>query len=250
MKSFWNFWTVSAAIAILLILVFLGYYFGLFGGDQPATSATTVTKNGKPVSIEMQLEQKDCEIKRLSDLLKASEANLETANATIATLMENCGKKIVYQKAPASSKSSATKVGSGNPDSGGGSLKITKTTESDADYDVSINSVQKSKVKVEFNEVKFCVRLGEQFWPHLAVNQGKEFPEIVDNGLGGFDLFILPSGSIGSTGKTYGITEDGVYWIAVSELVDWSQFDPYFLGAKGFFEKAKKSGNYWILPSK
>jgi hypothetical protein len=238
-----NFW-IAAGVVALLIIAFLIWILWPFGASDEASM--TVTKNGKPVTIEMQLQQKDSEIKRLSDLLKASEASLETANSTIATLMENCGKKIVYEKAPAS-KGGATKVSSGNPGAGsGGSLKITKTTEPEADYDVSINSVQKSKVKVEFNEVKFCVRLGEQFWPHLAVNQGKEFPEIVDNGLGGFDLFILPSGSIGSTGKTYGITEDGIYWIADSEVSDWSQFTPYILGAKGFFVKAQKSGNYWI----
>ncbi len=238
-RTFW----IMIGVIVLLILGFVAY--SLWWPSE--NDGSTDKKVGKKETVEMQLKSKDCEIDKLYALLEARDSSIAQGQRTIALLIENCnGKKTggSPMKAPVATKTGTTKVSSGNP--AGGSLQITKTTEPEADYNVNINSTPKSKVRLEVNEVKFCVKLGEQYWPHLAVNLGKEFPEIVDNGIGGFDLFILPSGSVGSTGKPYGIADDGTYWIAASELTEWAQFTPYILGGKGFFVKATRSGDYWI----
>lgn len=228
------------AVSIVLFFAFAWWLYSQFKDDSAAVKEAATTESTTSAALA-------CENEKLKEQVATLLTSSEEKDKTIALLVENCCKKTTTYTKPAAP--APAKVSSTSPVVGG--AKTTKkTVEPEADYDVNITSVPKSKVSIDINEQKFCVRLGDQFWPHLAVNLGKEFPEIVDNGIGGFDLFILPAGSIGSTGKNYGIAEDGTMWIAVSELADWEQFPPYFLSSKGFFVKAEKSGDYWILRNK
>lgn len=235
MRKNWLLWLVIAVVLIAIAF----WVFSPYKNEKAAVKEAVTTESATSAAMA-------CENEKLKEQLATALASLEQANKTILILVENCGgKKTTTYTRPAAPAPTPAKKATTSPIVGG-SKTTKKTVEPEADYDVNVTSVPKSKVTIDINEQKFCVRLGDQFWPHLAVNQGKEFPEIVDNGIGGFDLFILPSGSIGSTGKNYGITEDGVMWIAVSELSDWAQFTPYILISKGFFVKAERSGNYWI----
>lgn len=234
-------------VGIVVLLAILWWAFGPYGRVRNSSS----NKDGATVStgntgLPGGLTAKDYEIRDLEKDLATCKGELEQANNTIALLSECCGKKTVaYTKPPSTNKNIGTGGGSGTS----GSNKNVQTPE--ASYNVNQNAVPKSRVTLDINEQKFCIRLGTQFWPHLAVNNAKEFPELVDNKIGGFDLFILPAGSVGSTGKTYGISEDGTAWIEVAELADWSQYTPDFLDSRGTWitgERVNTNGKeYWVI---
>ena len=236
-----TFWLVLGIIVVILLL-FLGYL--LFYADK--TAGDKVKTNYTLKEAVAVISERDFEIQSLNNRISTLNGQITEKDQQIADLIKTCTGKTVYLKAktPASS-------GSGNANSANGlkSANISRSTgntEQDAEYLLKTNSVPKSKVTIEINEVKFCVRLGKFYWPHLAVLELKEeFPEIVANDDKGYDLFILPFGTIGSTGKDYGIAEDGTYWIKKSRLTHWPE-NPYFINKNGDWLTGVEEGEYWV----
>ena len=242
-----TFWWIAGSVVLVILLYFAYLLFWPFWGSASDSSSKTSTEVNQrdytPKVVDAALAEKDFEIQQLKNSISVLNGQITEKDQQISDLIKNCTGKTKYL--PAKSTSSN---GSGNTNPV--NLKSAKTDtpqtkEVEAEYLTKQNSVPKSKVQIEVNEIKYCIRLGNLFWPHLAVNQGEEFPEIVDNGVGGFDLFLLPSGTIGSSGKDYGITEDFTFWIKKSRLTSWPE-TPYFLNKSGIFVKGQESGEYWI----
>lgn len=240
-----TFWVIAGVVIVIILLV-LAFLFW-------PVSDSKSDSNGKPVSTESMIQKKDLQIAKLEAELSGKDALLEEKDNTIALIIKNCEGKTYYKSSGAGNSKPAGNNGSNsgnvkpvNTGNGGGnSGGSTINKEPEAEYLTQQNSVPKSKVRIEINEQKFCIRLGDLFWPHLAVNLGEEFSEIVDNGIGGFDLYILPAGTVGSNPKGYGITEDFTFWIKKSRLTSWPE-TPYFLNKSGIFVKGQESGEYWI----
>ena len=111
-----------------------------------------------------------------------------------------------------------------------------------ANYNTETSAVDKSGFNRKISEEKLCFRFGSEargwnHFPHLAVMDGLKFPELVDNKIGGYDLFIFPTGSVGD--KDYGISADGTRYIKKSMI------DKYITMYGGSVEGLDNSG-VWI----
>ena len=249
-------WVVVGVI-VLLVALFLLYLAWPIGGSR-------TSKEGlKTESNEVALAKKDCEIRDLNMTVTAKDSLLAQNGRTIALLIKTClGKSSgsgsgrpsnrSYTAAP---KTSGNSGNSGNANGGGG-LKSSQTSQpsSDAEYKTVLTAEQKSKVVIQKGEVKFCVKLAERvFYPYIAVQDGKQFDELVSNGIGGYDLFILPSGLVGLTGKAFGIAADGTAWIRTDELAPYLQGStPQILNLAGMWITAQTVNvggvDYYVIP--
>lgn len=232
MNKTWNY-VIGIIVVILLLLFAYWLFWPLSDAKNTANSPTTEA-----------VASKDFQIQSQNNLIVELKAQITEKDQQISDLIKTCTGKTVYSKAKTSASS-----GSGSANTGLKSATIggtTGNTEKDAEYWIKTNLVTKSKVTIEINELKFCIRLGKFYWPHLAVLELKEeFPEIVANDDKGYDLFILPFGTIGSTGKDYGIAEDGTYWIKKARLTHWPE-NPYFIDKNGGWLTGVEEGEYWV----
>ena len=226
------------AIAVLAIVIVGLAYFSNRLNTIKKTGASTIVAPRQDVQVQQNC---DCQILVLNQLIADLQNQIVEKDNLIAKLMQNCGggKKqidLAYTKPKIKKTVAKTVV-----------PKEVIAQEPDADYLTEQNSVEKSQVILQSNEEKFCIKFADRmYWPYLAVQLGETFPEIVDNGIGGYDLFLRPEGTIGSNGKDYGITQDGVYWIKSIRLSNWSDREPFFINKNGIFVQGTLSGGYWI----
>lgn len=256
MSKFWKIAIAAVVIVVVILLCWLSWgkplkamekenlqKDSLYNKEIVALKAIAKTHSECAAKLSAEKARGDS---NWSDFIDESELNdsLEVRIQVLDSLLKDCKESKVVKAAVKKTPTKAT------------TKKVAKAPvkrmapaptlpAEDASYLTGRSSVQKSVVRLVISEQKFCIKLGNQFWPHLAINMGEEFPEVVSNGIGGFDLFIMPSGTIGSTGKKYGITEDGTYWIQADQISGWSQ-SPYFLNSRGTWVPGEQSGNYWV----
>lgn len=220
------------AVVIVLLLAGLWWAFGPYGKAKNSSSnkdGATTEVTADNTNSSGGLTAKDYEIASLKEKLAQREGQLDQANMTIAQLIADCGgkKSTTYSRpAPAAPKNTG---GSGNT----GGVPITRQAapvQPESEYVVGGMKMPKTKLSIEKGEVKSCWQFGPGVWyPFIAVRENNEqFPNSVDNKVGGLDLWFVPYGTIGSTGASCGITEDGTHWLRVSEAQKyqaWITFD-------------------------
>lgn len=234
-------WVIAIAALAIAIAVCLFAYFLNRPNTAKVETTNTIAKPGL-------ISQQDCDNQLLRQENYFLKSKISERDSLIAVLREDCGgnknqtkTSLTYTK-PKTKKTVARTIVPKKE-----IREVVVVQEPDAAFLTEQTSVPKSQVVLESRERKFCIKFAEaMYWPYLAVQLGETFPEIVDNGIGGYDLYLRPEGTVGSNGKDYGITEDGVYWIKASRLTNWADRTPYFINKNGIFVQGKLSGGYWI----
>lgn len=236
-------WLAGTIALIIVLIVCLLLLLFLSRSDSNSANEKESTQLTIPVPVQQNC---DCEIELLNQEITFLKSKISDRDSIIADLIKNCNKT---KKQPAKSVARKTKtqpvVKATLP------VPVTQTVivpapQQETEYLTVKTVVPKSQIFIEDKEQKFCIKFAERmYWPYLAVQLGEVFPEIVDNGIGGYDLYLRPEGTIGSGGKDYGITQDGVYWIRSSRLSNWADRTPYFINKNGIFIQGTLSGEYW-----
>jgi len=253
---------VIDGVFILLIVLFISSC-SLFTSDDSKEGSK---KGLKVESSEVIIAKKNCEITNLEAQLATSDSSLARDERRIDFLIKNCNGRSYSgsgNSRPSNGGGKKTSIntnggGSSSAPTGNGGYKSSQSTlpQPDASYKTVTKIEPKARVTIQQGEVKWCVQVGPLFYPHVAVLNGEKFDELVDNLIGGYDLFILPSGTVGSTGKNYGIAADGTYWVTEAELAPYlpQGVIPKFINYDGVFVEATKINvngiSYWSIAAK
>jgi len=103
-------------------------------------------------------------------------------------------------------------------------IKVNTASNTDATYLSNETGNVGKTVILEDKPMKFCIRLhtknGFKWWPYEAVyTRGKKFAELTDNGIGGVDLGLRPSGTFATiVPVNYFVTTDGYCGVVESQL--------------------------------
>ena len=274
-KNSFPYWLLG--LILLLLLIFLLFYWKPW-----ASGDNDNNKKAKTDSITALKAEKEKTITAYNDQLKKNQADLDKINAEKALLvlkLEYCEKTAAapapalkprpkrnnqsYYVKPRPTQRVIVEIVNKTGNGGGITAQqytprasTTKIQSSQpANYNTETSLVDKTSFTREISEKKLCFRFGTDargfnHWPHLGAMDGMKYPELVDNKQGGFDLMILPSGSIGD--KDYGIAADGTRYIRMSLINKYIKlYDGKSQGINdfGYFVDIQIVGDFAIIPA-
>ena len=209
-------WWIIGVIVLFFLLIVLYVNWPTKNGNRSNGSNSTemVTANG-------------AEVANLKALLTNRDAALVQANQTIALLAECCGsnKTVTYTK-PAAPRNTGGSTNTGN------TVKrfVPAPTGTGTETVIEGNKMPRAKRSMLKGEIEVCWRFGPNvYYPYIAIQENNiQFSNLVDNGKEGNNLAFMPSGTIGSTGESCGVTKDYTHWLRVTEAQKyqtWITFD-------------------------
>ncbi len=228
---------ILGAIALILLFIFI---FKPFAGNKTteentAAEATQTSTQQEVGELKDKLAQLETQLNNAND----KDAIIASKDETIKALAKRCVTVTVKTQEPVKPKE--------NTEVNVRSVMPVNQVDLSASVSRVINNTAVVDKKEEYK--KFCVRVGGEFWPHLAINDGETFTDAVDNGLGGFDIILKDRCQ--SISGDYGLTYDNVLFVKASKLKKFGD-SPDAIGpiTFGSFKRMTLQGDYYIYKQK